>query len=92
MIDLNLPPIRYRRVGVLSFFAAYTRVSVFGSALATNLDDDPSRRELLNGGVQADTRLQLLIQHPLTFSVGYARAFERDLEATDEWMVSLKIL
>ncbi len=92
MLDLNLPPVRYRKLGVLPFFAAWTRVSLFGSILATNLDDHASRRKLASGGAQADTRLQLLIQHPLTFSVGYARAYERHRATTDEWMVSLKIL
>jgi hypothetical protein len=43
-------------------------------------------------GAQADLRLQLLTQNPLTLSLGYARAFRRGGAAGGEWMVSLKIL
>jgi hypothetical protein len=43
-------------------------------------------------GAQADVRFQLLVQQPLTFSVGWARAFEERLRRQDEWMASLKIL
>jgi hypothetical protein len=92
MIDVNLPPIRFRRLGTLSLFAAWTRLSIFGSALATNIDDQPTRRKLANAGAQMDVRLQFMIQHPLTLSVGYARAYERDRATSDEWMASLKIL
>jgi hypothetical protein len=43
-------------------------------------------------GVQADLRIQLLTQQPLTLSGGWARAFEDGERPSEEWMVSLKIL
>ena len=91
-VDLNLPPLRFERLGTLAFYGAWARLSLFGSALATNLDDPGTRRRLADVGAQADLRLQLFTQQPLTLSVGYARAFERHRAALDEWMASLKIL
>ncbi len=49
-------------------------------------------RSLANAGTQIDVRLQLLTQTPLTFSFGWAYAFERGALPTREWMASLKVL
>jgi hypothetical protein len=57
----------------------------------TNADLE-DHRVLINAGAQMDVQLMLLIQQPLTLSVGYANAFERNRPTSDELMVSLKIL
>ena len=62
------------------------------SVLVTNMDLPSVRSELANVGAQADVRFQFLIQQPLTFSVGWAKAFQDGITRDDEWMVSLKIL
>ena len=92
MLDWNLPPLRFRHLGVLDFYATWARVSLFSTGIVTNMDRAADRRRLLDAGVQADVRLSLMIQQPLTFSIGYARAFERLRAARREWMISLKIL
>ncbi|MGE5176168.1 MAG: TolB family protein [Hyphomicrobiales bacterium] len=92
MLDWNLPPVRFRRVGALPLYATWMRTSLFASGLVTNLDDTASRTTVGNVGAQADIRFQLLTQQPLTLSFGYARAAARHGTATDEWMVSLKLL
>jgi hypothetical protein len=92
MLDLNLPPLRFRRLGVPSCYASWLRLSVFGGGLVVNPDRTEWRRKLGDVGAQADLRIQLLTQQPLTVSGGWARAFERGAAPTDEWMVSLKIL
>lgn len=92
LLDLNLPPLRFSRLGRMTFFASWARLSLFGGGLVTNVDRAEDRRELATTGAQADLRLQVLLQQPLTLSGGYARAFERGARFTDEWMVSLKIL
>ena len=91
-LDLNLPPLRFRRLGTLELYAAWARMSVFASGLVTDLDRTGDRRILANAGTQVDLRLSLMIQQPLTLSFGYARAFEARRFLDDEWMVSLKIL
>ncbi len=92
LLDLNLPPLRFRRAGVPAFYASWLRVSLFGGGLVVNPDRAAWRRELADVGTQADLRLQLLTHQPLTLSAGWARAFERGAAPSDEWMVSLKIL
>ena len=92
LLDWNLPALRFRRAGTLALYASWARLSFFGGALGTNLDDAATRRKLANAGAQVDVRMQLLTQSPLMLSVGYARAMERHRSTTDEWMVSLKIL
>ena len=92
MLDINLPPIRFSRLGTLDLFVPWVRTSIFASGLVTNLEDDSTRREVGSAGAQADIRMQLLTHYPLTLSFGYGLAFERYLKPTEEWMVSLKIL
>ncbi len=92
MLDLNLPPWRFRHLGVLDFYATWARLSLFSTALVTNADLASERRELINAGAQTDVKLSLLIQQPLTLSIGYAIAKERFRRVRHEFMVSLKIL
>jgi len=92
MVELNLPPLRFRRLGFPVLYASLARMSVFASALATNLDDDTLRREVGNIGAQLDIQMQLLSNLRLTLSFGYARAVEKDRRGSDEGMISLKVL
>ena len=92
VVELNLPPLRFRRLGVSALYASWARMSVFASALATNLDDEALRREVGNIGAQIDIQMQLLSNLKLTLSLGYARAVEKDQRGSDEGMVSLKVL
>ena len=92
MLDANLPPIRFERLGVPALYASWLRTSVFASALSANFDDPALRRTVGNFGIQADLRLSLLSQQSFTLSAGYARAHEKRAAARDEWMISLKVL
>jgi hypothetical protein len=92
MLDWNLPPLRFRRLGTLSLYGVWVRMSLFGSGLVTNLDLPSARQESANAGAQLDVRFQLFTQQPLTLSGGWARAFPEGGRSSDEWMVSLKIL
>src|SRR6185503_19255758 len=92
MIDLNLPPHTFQRLGTPALYGSWLRFSVFSSGLVTNMDAADLRRKLANVGVQADLRIQVFARQSMTLSSGYARAFERGAATQDEWMVSLKIL
>lgn len=92
LLDWNLPPVRFRRAGILALYATWLRASLFTSGLVTDLDGAAPRRTTGNVGAQADLRFQLLTQQPLTLSFGYARAAARGAASRDEWMVSLKLL
>ncbi len=90
--EFSLPPIRFRHLGFPAFYATWIRPAVFVSALVTNVDIEVLRRTYYNIGMQIDFRMQLLSHNKLTFSVGFAAAFEKSHKISDEFMVSLKIL
>jgi hypothetical protein len=92
MLEWNLPPLRFRRVGTPSFYATWLRPAVFATVLGTNLDDAGLRRTLGNVGAQVDLRFTLLSRLDMTLSAGYAVAFEDGFKPRDEIMASLKVL
>jgi hypothetical protein len=91
VLDWNLPPVRFGNLGISSFYLNYARVSLFSSAIMTNIDLKESRRTLANTGAQVDFRFILFYHLKMTFSAGYAAAFEKDQKFTDELMFSLKV-
>jgi hypothetical protein len=92
MVELNLPPVRFARIGTPGFHATWMRPALFTSALVTNLDAPAERRALVNAGAQLDVRLSLLSVLDLTVSVGGGVAFEHAQAPRREVMVSLKVL
>lgn len=98
MVEWVLPPVRFRRVGNPMLFLNWTRISLFSSTIMTNLDHENSRTHFFNTGVQMDIRLVLFSHLSSTFSLGYAKAFEKDEKGSKwkayepEFMVSLQIL
>jgi len=100
MLEWNLPPIRFRRLGFLSLYCNWARLAVFSSLLQINFDSkngiSPDARygkqkTLANIGGQMDYKLVVFSNRSLTFSIGYAAAFERKQNINNEFMVSLKI-
>lgn len=92
MLEWNLPPLLFRHLGGPALYCSWARLSLFSTGIVTNMDSDDYRQELANVGSQLDFRFQLLSHLRLTFSVGYAAAFEKDRKPTDEFMISLKLL
>jgi hypothetical protein len=89
MLEWNLPPLFFRRLGFPFLYANWAGLSLFSSGLMTNIDSRPHREDLVDLGVQLDFRLVALSHHQLTLSFGYARILRN--KPTDEWLVSLKI-
>ena len=92
MLEWNLPPVRFRRVGSPGFYLTWARPALFAAALVTNADDSALRRTVSNVGGQVDFRLGVISQLELTLSAGYAAAFERGQPTRHEGMLSLKVL
>jgi hypothetical protein len=94
ILDWNLPPLRFRRVGIPSFYLTWARTSLFTSGLVTNIDDpgDVPRSLVANIGGQSDIRFTLLSHLNMTLSLGYAVAFDKDQKPDNEFMFSLKVL
>jgi hypothetical protein len=100
LLEFNLPPLRFSRLGITRFYCRWLRTALFASALQTNMDRSESsaaipalgaKRSLANLGAQADFRLVTLSRFDSTFSLGYAIAFENE-RRSNEYMISLKIL
>jgi hypothetical protein len=91
-LEWNLPPWRFRRIGQPGFHATWLRPALFVGGLATNLDDEATRRLASNIGTQLDLRINALSTMQLTVSLGGAIAFEEGRSPRREAMVSLKIL
>ncbi|MEN8154066.1 MAG: hypothetical protein ABFR75_08570 [Acidobacteriota bacterium] len=92
MLEWTLPPILFKQLGIPSFYANWAGFSLFSSALVTNFDRKEHKRFLTNIGIQLDIRFMILSNHQMTLSLGYARAFEKDIETSEGWMISLKLL
>ncbi|MDX1480681.1 MAG: hypothetical protein R3315_03340 [Woeseiaceae bacterium] len=90
-LELNLPPVRFREVGVPSFFLKHLRPAIFASGLRTNLGE-PAERTVASLGAQLDLEFTLAHRLPMTLSVGYAAGYESGERLGDEWMISLKIM
>jgi hypothetical protein len=93
MLELNLPPLRFKRAGTTAFYLSWARPALFVSYLATNLDDSELRNEVTNAGLQIDFQFTILSRLNMTLSLGYAKGFgNSSIMDDDEFMASLKIL
>lgn len=91
-LEWNLPPIMFREFGFLSAYVRYARLSLFQDNLITDVSDKNYRTFFHNAGAQLDFELVFFTLLKSTLSVGYAKAFNKYLTPTDEFMISLKLL
>ena len=92
MVEVNLPPVIFERVGTPGAYAAWLRGSIFGSALWTDPTSSQRRKDYASVGTQWDLRFSVLHWYDMTLSVGFATGFQGGKRAGDEWMISLKVL
>jgi hypothetical protein len=92
MLEWNLPPVRFRRVGKPGFFLTWARPAVFVSVLGTDLDNEGRRQTLADAGAQVDLRFTILSRLDMTLSAGYGVAVEDGFKPRREGMISLKVL
>lgn len=92
LMEWSLPPVRFRKMGTSMLYLNWSRLSLFGSAIATDIHNSDRRRNFASLGGQLDFRLMFFSALQATFSLGYAIAVEKDYRPGDEFMISLKIL
>jgi len=93
VLEWNLPPVRFKRVGTPGLFLSWARPALFVSSLRTNLDDSTIEQNTTNAGIQIDFRFTILSRLDMTLSLGYAKGFgNSSIMDDDEFMASLKIL
>ena len=88
--EINLTPIRFRKLGFKSLYITYARLTLFGMGLFTNLANDQSQLNYYSSGIQADVEIVLFSLLKSTLSFGYARSYGEMLPA-DQFMISLKL-
>jgi hypothetical protein len=92
LLEWNLPPIRFEKLGSPGFYGSWIRPALFSTALVTDPDSPAHRVEAYNVGLQLDLQLHVLHRLPMMLSLGYARGFEGGGLGEDEFMLSLKVL
>ena len=93
MLEWNLPPILFSKVGTPGFYLTWARPSIFFNSLTTNIDDSATRDEVTSAGIQVDFRFTILSRMKMTLSLGYAKGFgNSSIMDDDEFMASLKVL
>ena len=92
MLEWNLPPLRFSNLGFSAFYLNYARTALFSNVITTNIDSKPDQRSLADIGVQVDFKFIMFFHLKMTFSAGYALAFEKQQSVANELMFSLKIL
>jgi hypothetical protein len=89
--EINLPPLRFRDVGIAPLFLSSARTAVFAGVL----DAEPAigdRRTLETAGIQVDWNFTAALRLPMVLSLGYAEGFEDGEHTGSETLVSLKIM
>jgi hypothetical protein len=87
-----LPPLRFRRVGIPSFYLQWADLSLFTTGLMTDVDRPGARRTLVSAGAQLDCRLVTLSHLESTLSLGFALAHEAGAPVHSTGMFSFKIM
>ncbi len=91
-LELNLPPLRFSRLGTPDFYVTWMRPAVFATGMVVNLDNAATRRKVYDMGGQLDFQFGILGTLDMTLSVGAAIAYEDGHRLGREAMISLKVL
>jgi hypothetical protein len=91
MLEWNLPPVRFRRVGTRDHYLSWARPAIFAAALVTNPEDDDNQ-DYYDIGAQVDFQFTIMSRMDMTLSLGYAWGFEDGSNTDRDFMASLKIL
>ena len=75
MLEWNLPPWRFRRVGTPGFYATWLRPALFATGLATNVERRP-RREPRPASAGSGLPVHRAVDLDMTLSFGGAVALE----------------
>jgi DNA-binding beta-propeller fold protein YncE len=92
LVEWQLPPIRFSRVGTPGFYLSFLRPALFAGGLVTNLDRAAPRSAAATAGGQIDMRFTMLSLLDLTLSAGAGVRIQHGVPARGEAMVSLALL
>ena len=91
VVELNLPPVRFRDIGTPSFFLSSARPALFAGYLATDGGVVKSHN-YQTAGFQVDWNMTAMSRLPITLSIGAAAGFRDGHHRGNETLISLKIM
>jgi len=91
-LEWTSPPLRFRRVGIPSWYLRWADLSLFATGLVTDVDNPTARRTMASVGAQLDVRLVTLSHLDSTFSIGYAVARGEGIPLSSALLFSFKIM
>lgn len=89
--EVNLPPIRFAKIGVPAFYLGYIRPAIFAGGMAT-VEPDNSSHHYADLGAQLDLNFTVALRLPMVFSLGAAGGWRDGHYRKTEWLASLKIM
>jgi hypothetical protein len=92
MLELDLPPLRFRHFGLPNLYCTWARVALFTTGLLSNMDVPSIQQKAADVGAQVDFNLVLFTGLSSTLSFGYAVGSQPSERPVHEFMVSLKLL
>jgi hypothetical protein len=93
LLEWNLPPLRFAKVGIPSLFLNSARPALFAGVLFADPGDSQFSETYYNLGFQVDLDITVAHWQSMTLSFGYAKGWSRNDSGPDdnELMVSLKV-
>ncbi len=92
IVEWNITPMYFEEVGQPSFYLSWMRPAVFAGSLVTDVGNDRYEQTYSTVGFQLDFGFTFAHRLPLVLSFGWGQGFVDSDKASDEWLVSLKIL
>ena len=92
MVEWNMPPVRFKSLGIPSFYISYMRPALFAGVLVADPGKSQYEETYSSIGLQVDVQFTIVHRLPMTLSLGAARGFIGGHKDDDEFILSLKIL
>ncbi|MDD2570414.1 MAG: hypothetical protein PHF53_01900 [Bacteroidales bacterium] len=88
--ELNLPPVRFRKLGFKGLYATHAQATLFGMGLFTNMANQLPQKTYYSSGLQINLEIVLFSLMKSTFSFGFSRAYNLE-QPGNQFMFSLKL-
>ena len=90
LLEWNLPPVRFKKFGILPLYFTHCRLSMFAGAVGLSDESLLHFYKAATFGTQLDFELSLFYLMKAHLSFGYAVSAAQKLLSSDEFMISLK--
>ena len=92
LVEWDIPPYVFESAGAPAFYLTWLRPSLFAASLWSDPGNAARRARDTSAGGQVDLSFSVLHRYNMTLSAGLAAGFQGSRRASNEWMLSLKIM